>query len=150
VIRRNEGVIWTILGLFICVLAWRSHFGSFHEPGPGFIAFFSGLLIGAMGLVMILSRARAKPSKVDIPEAPFRPRNWGHLLFTISVLFGYVLLLDTLGYIIATLFMMWAFFYVFGGRRWLPSLLISAFIVASTYIVFDVWLLCQFPRGILL
>jgi NhaP-type Na+/H+ and K+/H+ antiporter len=65
-----------------------------------------------------------------------------------SLLFGYALLLDTLGYIITTLFMMWAFFYAFWGRRWLPSLLISAFIVGSTYMVFDIWLLCQFPRGI--
>jgi putative tricarboxylic transport membrane protein len=150
VIRKNEGIIWTIIGSFICFLAWKTHLGSFHEPGPGFIAFFSGLLIGAMGLVMILSRAWAKPSKVNTLEDPFRPRNWRHLLFAVIVLFGYAFLLDKLGYIITTLFMMWAFFYVFGGRRWLPSLLVSAFIVASTYMVFDVWLRCQFPRGIFL
>ncbi len=145
---RYEGVLWTILGLFICILAWRTHFGSFHEPGPGFVAFFSGLLIGGIGFVMILTRARAKPSKAETSEAPFFPRNWRHLFFAMGLLFGYTLLLDTLGYIITTLFMMWAFFFAFGGRRWLSSLLISSFIVASTYIIFDVWLLCQFPRGI--
>lgn len=147
-IRKNEGILWTIVGLFICFLAWRIHFGSFREPGPGFIAFFSGLLIGGTGLVIILSRVRAKPSQVETPAIPLLPRNWRHLFFTTSALFGYALLLDSLGYIITTLFMMWIFFYVFGGKRWLSSLLISAFIVASTYVVFDIWLLCQFPRGI--
>ncbi len=146
--RKYEGALWTILGLFMCFLAWRTHFGSFREPGPGFVAFFSGLLIGGIGLVMILSRARAKPSKVETSEVPSFPRNWRHLFFTVGLLFGYALLLDTIGYIITTLFMMWAFFYAFAGRRWLSSLLISSFIVASTYIIFDVWLLCQFPRGI--
>jgi hypothetical protein len=112
------------------------------------VAFFSGLLIGGIGLVMILAKARATPSQGDPSGISFPPRNWRHLIFTMALLFGYALLLDTLGYIITTLSMMWAFFYVFGGRRWIPSLLISSSIVASTYMVFDVWLRCQFPRGI--
>jgi hypothetical protein len=148
VTRKYEGVPWTILGLFICFFAWRNHFGSFREPGPGFVAFFSGLLIGGIGLVMILSRARAKPSRVETSKVPFFPRNWRHLFFAMGLLFGYTLLLDTVGYVITTLFMMWAFFYVLGGRGWFSSLLISSFIVASTYVIFDVWLLCQFPPGI--
>jgi len=148
VTRKYEGLLWTIFGLFICFLAWRCHFGSFREPGPGFVAFFSGLLIGGVGLVIILSRARAKPSGIEAPGIPSPSRNWRPLFFTMSLLFGYAFLLDTLGYIITTLFMMWAFFYTFWRRRWLPSLLLSAFIVGSTYMVFNIWLLCQFPRGI--
>jgi len=148
VIRKTEGVLWTILGLFICFLAWRTHLGSFREPGPGFVAFFPGLLIGGIGLIMILPKARATPSQGNPSEISFFPRNWRHLIFTMALLFGYALLLDTLGYIITTLSMMWAFFYVFGGRRWISSLLISFFVVASTYMVFEVWLRCQFPRGI--
>ncbi len=146
--RKPEGVLWTIIGLFVCFLAWRSHFGSFREPGPGFVSFFSGLLIGGVGLAMILSGTRAKSSKVETSEASFFPRNWRQLFFVMGLLFGYTLLLNTLGYIISTLFMMWAFFFAFGGRRWLPSLLVSLLIVGSTYMIFDVWLLCQFPRGI--
>jgi putative tricarboxylic transport membrane protein len=148
VIRRTEGVLWTILGLSVCFLAWRTHFGSFREPGPGFVPFFSGLLIGGIGLVMILAVARATPSQSDTPGISFFPKNWRQLFFTMALLCGYTLLLDTLGYIITTLSMMWAFFYVSGGRRWVSSLFISSVIVASTYLVFDVWLRCQLPRGI--
>ena len=147
-IRKTEGFLWTGIGLFICLLAWRTDFGSFQEPGPGFVSFFSGLLIGGIGLVMILAKARATPSPGDPSGIPLSPRNWRNFIFTVALLLGYALLLDRLGYIITTFAMMWAFFYVFGERRWLSSLLISSAIVASTYLVFDVWLRCQFPPGI--
>jgi len=147
-IRKTEGVFWAIFGLFISFLAWRTHLGSFREPGPGFVPFFSGILMGGIGFIMLLSKVRATPSQSDTSEVSFFPRNWRHLIFTMALLFGYTLFLDSIGYIITTLLMMWAFFYIFGGRRWVSSLLISSFIVAVTYLVFDVWLRCQFPRGI--
>lgn len=147
-IRKTEGFLWAGIGLFVCFLAWRTNFGSFQEPGPGFVPFFAGLLIGGIGLAMILVKSRATPSQGDPANISLSPHNWQHFSFTVALLFGYTLLLDTLGYIITTLAMMWAFFYVFGQRRWFSSLLISFFIVASTYLVFDVWLRCQFPRGI--
>jgi len=149
VIRKSEGILWTILGLFVCVLARQVHFGSFREPGPGFVAFFSGLLIGGIGLVMFLAALRATPSKKNnTPGIVFPLPQWRQLFFTMALLCGYALVLDRLGYIISTLSMMWAFFYVFGRRRWISSLLISSVIVAGTYLVFDVWLRCQLPRGI--
>jgi hypothetical protein len=148
VIRKTEGILWTILGAFVCFLAWRADLGSFQEPGPGFVAFFSGLLIGGIGVVMVLAKARAAPSQSDPLSISFPPKDWLQLFFTMALLCGYTLLLDTLGYIITTLSMMWAFFYVSGGRRWISSLFISSLIVASTYLVFDIWLRCQLPRGI--
>lgn len=147
-IRKSEGVLWIILGLFVCVLAGQVHFGSFREPGPGFVAFFSGLLIGGIGLVMLLTAVRPTPLQCNPPGTAFPRKNWRQLFFTMALLCGYALLLDRLGYIISTLSMMWAFFYVSGRRRWIASLLMSSAVVASTYLVFDVWLRCQLPRGI--
>lgn len=147
-IRKREGILWTILGLFVCFLAWQVHFGSFREPGPGFVAFFSGLLIGGIGLVMIIAAVHATPSQSNPSGIAFSHKKWRQLFFTMTLLCGYTLLLDRLGYIITTLSMMWAFFYFSGGRRWSSSFFISSLIVASTYLVFDIWLRCQLPRGI--
>jgi hypothetical protein len=148
VIRKAEGILWTLLGLSVCILAWQTRLGSFREPGPGFVAFFSGLIIGGIGLVMLLAAARGTHPQSKPPEGAFSARHRQQLVFTLALLCGYTLLLDTLGYIVTTLSMMWAFFYASGGRRWLSSLLIASLIVAGTTLVFDVWLRCQLPRGI--
>ncbi len=97
---------------------------------------------------MVLAKARATPTQDDPPGISHFPKNWRQLFFTMALLLGYTLMLDALGYIVTTLSMMWAFFYVSGGRRWISSLFISSLIVASTYLVFDIWLRCQLPRGI--
>jgi len=150
VIQKPEGFFWAVIGAFICLLAWKTHLGSFREPGPGFVAFLSGLFIAGVGLIMILTESRARISPGESSNLSLSVRSWPQLFFTMALLFGYAILLDVLGYLLTTFLVMWGFFYAFGGRRRAFSLMVSLIIVAVTYLVFEVWLRCQFPRGIFL
>ncbi len=149
-IGKTEGFFWAVIGAFICLLAWKTHLGSFREPGPGFVAFLSGLFIAGVGLIMILTETREKLSPGEPSHLSFSVGSWLQLTFTMALLSGYAILLDILGYGLTTFLVMWGFFYAFGGRRWAFSLMVSLIIVVVTYLVFEVWLRCQFPRGIFL
>lgn len=149
-IQKPEGFFWTVMGAFICLVAWKTHLGSFREPGPGFVAFLSGLFIAGVGLIMILTETRTKLSPGESSSLSLSVRTWPQLFFTMALLFGYAILLDVLGYVLTTFLLMWSFFYAFGGRRRALSLMVSLIIVSVTYLVFEVWLRCQFPRGIFL
>jgi len=149
-IRKVEGSFWIGMGVFICLLAWKSKIGSFREPGPGFVAFISGIFVSMIGLVIGLSELLSKislRSSTDLNQT-FSIASWPRLIYTIVLLLSYALLLNTLGYILTTFLVMWGLFYDREKSRWVSSCLASLASVGVTYLVFQVWLRCQFPRGL--
>ncbi len=78
----GEGIAWIIIGIAICILAWKFDLGSFREPGGGFIAFLSGLFLCGIGVALFLSktffRNQAK-EKLDAMH-PFEAVPWRRLL----------------------------------------------------------------------
>jgi len=149
-IRKVEGSFWIGMGVLICLLAWKSKIGSFREPGPGFVAFISGIFVSMIGLVIGLSELLSKislRSSTDLNQT-FSIASWPRLIYTIVLLLSYALLLNTLGYILTTFLVMWGLFYDREKSRWVSSGLASLISVGVTYLVFQVWLRCQFPRGL--
>ena len=146
--QRMEGIFWVIAGAVICLLAWKFRLGSFREPGPGFVAFFSGLFVSGVGLIMFFSGAFSKiPGRADLGQV-FHDISWFRLAYTMVLLLGYALLLNVLGYILTTFLAMWGLFHDWKKRNVVSSLLTSLLTTAVTYVVFEVWLHCQFPRGL--
>jgi len=149
-IRRVEGIFWVGIGILICILGWRADLGSFREPGAGFVALFSGLFVTVIGMILALSEIFTKTDRsatFDLISA-FRGISWSRLIYTMVLLFLYALLLDILGYLITTFFVMWALFFDWETKRWFPSFFTSLMTTGASYLVFEVWLHSQFPRGI--
>jgi len=149
-IRKVEGIFWVGIGFLICLLGWRVDIGSFREPGSGFVAIFSGLFVAAVGMIITLSEILPKASQsatFDFVSA-FRDISWFRLVYTMILSFCYALFLDMLGYIFTTFFVMWGLFYDWESKRWFPGFITSFVTTAMSYLVFEVGLHCQFPRGI--
>jgi putative tricarboxylic transport membrane protein len=149
-VETKEGIIWMVIGGSICFLSGRIGLGSFHEPGPGFVAFASGLSLVVIGLIMTLSKKYSKPASDSGHSAgrPFLRLPRFSLVYTVLVLVGYGLVLDLLGYLITTFLVMFALFYDRAANRFLPSVLASLLTVVATYLIFETWLRVQLPRGI--
>lgn len=148
--EKLEGLFWISIGFFICILAWKIDIGSFVEPGSGFVAFISGFFIFSIGLVMIISKTFLKSphqSRSDV-GLPFQRASWLRLIYTLGLLFGYILLFDTLGYILSTFLLLGSMSYDLEKKNWASSLLFSLITVIISYLMFEVWLRCQLPRGI--
>ena len=151
-LKAFEGSIWIALGILISLLAYDTGVGSFREPGVGFIGLASGLFLIVIGSIMSIARRvnpqeegkeENKPSVVTtVPRPSFR------FIYTLALLALYALLLDPLGYVIATFLVMFGLFFDPVTRRWLPAVFASLVSVATTYIVFEIWLKSQLPRGI--
>ncbi len=153
----KEGIVWIIAGGVICYLSWRVHLGSFREPGAGFVAFVAGIALVIVGLLMSLSISFGKQPPLS-GQPSQTPQNGGRaflhlpkapLLYTVAALVGYGLVINVLGYLITTFLVMFALFYDRGTNRLIPSALSSLVTVAATYLIFETWLRCQLPRGIL-
>jgi Na+/proline symporter len=70
------------------------------------------------------------------------------LVYTVLVLAGYGLALQTLGYLTTTFLALFGLFFDRGTNRFLPSVLASLLTVVLTYLIFGIWLRVQLPRGI--
>ncbi len=148
----SEGFFWIVIGGIICVLALQYGLGSFRAPGPGFVAFLSGILIGGVGAVMILSKSismgraegTARGESSGIRAVSLRP-----LVYTLIFLIAYAILMDPLGYIVSTFLAMFGLFFDRERKNWLWSSFFSISASLVSYLVFEVWLHCQLPRGIL-
>ena len=150
-LSRLEGPIWVAFGIVIAFLSYRTGIGSFNEPGAGFVALASGLFMIAIGTVMALFRADSSPEA----NAEARPAMRGgasrplvRLILPLALLVLYALLLEPLGYLVATFILMSGLFFDPERPRLAGPLFASLASVAATYTVFEVWLKTQLPRGV--
>jgi hypothetical protein len=150
-LKRSEGFFWAATGLAICLASLAAQLGDFNEPGPGFIGFIVGLFVGAIGIIMVVSASRPAPSGDSSNlglDTTIKSQPWKPLAYNILLLVAYGVLLNVLGYLIATFLLMCGLFHN-KERNWATSCMASIATVAVTYFVFCKWLQIQFPHGIL-
>ena len=149
--RHIEGLFWIGIGLLICYLSWRAHLGSFQEPGPGFVPFIVGLFISTVSLIMLLSRMSSRVSILDdfSPREVFQNIPKLRIGGIVALLACYAIFVGSLGYIVTTFLLMWGLLLDWEKKNWMVSLLSSLAIVIGSYLLFDVWLRTQLPRGVL-
>ncbi|HSB81433.1 MAG TPA: tripartite tricarboxylate transporter TctB family protein [Candidatus Methylomirabilis sp.] len=146
-----------LIGIGYEGMAWRMPRGSISYPGPGYFPVIVGLflILTAAGCVIQSfgggispdpSAAGDKPAREHpLAARPSAGKAWGLL----GLLAAYALFLKPLGFLIAIFLFLLASIRVFGYRRWLPSLGVTAAIAALSYVSFVIWLKVPLPLGIL-
>jgi putative tricarboxylic transport membrane protein len=144
------GLIWVIVGISFCAGSVDLKFGSLKKPGPGFLPFLSGVFLGLLGAILLLSSVlnRLEEEKELNGEKIWVIENWKMFLFTLLALFGYVLLLDLLGFLITTFIFLFFLFKITEPKKWLLPVFFSGVTVILSYLFFHIWLNVQFPKGI--
>ncbi len=143
--------IWIALGIGLCVGAIPLKLGGLHKPGPGLMPFMTGGLLTLFGFILMFSclhkglggEGEGTAKKIWVKD------HWKSILFTLSALFGYALLLETLGFLIITFLFFFFLFEVGEPKKWVRSLIFSGVVSGLSYLIFCSWLKILFPRGIL-
>ncbi|MBA4392527.1 MAG: hypothetical protein C0407_03140 [Desulfobacca sp.] len=139
--------IWIVFSLAVCLESWRLDVGTLHAPGPGFLPFITGLLLGILALIAFIQALLKKPSQ----DRSFL--SFGDYLIKVGVLAGalivYVLLLNTLGFLVGTFLLLLFLFRIMEPLKWKTVILASLITLAAVYLLFDVFLGTRLPQGIL-
>lgn len=143
-----SGLVGLIFAIYICIESSRLSFGSFHNPGPGFLPLLVGLFLGIFSMIVFLQATLSGRSQEHFP--PWYPRErWKRLIWVLVALFAYAICLETLGFLISTfLLLVFLFRYGMERKRWVVAIGASAMASFSSYAVFELWLRTQLPRGI--
>ncbi len=128
---------------FASLVLWQSlrlGLGTLREPGSGFLSFCAAMPLALFSMVLI-------------------HRGWGireslkahsrRVILALVSLFVYSLVMETVGFIPATFFLVGILFHLGESRRWWALLGISAIVTFLAYLVFGVLLHVYFPRSFL-
>ena len=139
------GTVLFLFGLLILFYAPRFEVGTIAEPGPGFMSFFAGLIICIFSSITFLMALRNKSSRVEKIWAEIK---FQRLIVTIVILLVYILVFRKLGFMICTFFLILTMVRFVGFQTWLRSILTAIGTTILSYLVFEIWLQAQLPRGI--
>jgi putative tricarboxylic transport membrane protein len=131
------------LGIAVLVGSIRLHIGTPMEPQPGFFPFVAGVILVVLcGILLIKALLGRSPGGEAFGEL-WRP---GILIIG---LFIYSVVLDLLGYVIATIILSAIILRVLDTKTWWKLAVISLVLSIGTYLLFDRVLDVSLPGGIL-
>ncbi len=136
----RSGFFFFGLSLFVLWESLRLGFGTLKEPGCGFLSFCAGVILSALSLVLIYRGWGLRESRKYLPR---------RVILALAALFAYSLVLEALGFIVATFFLVGILLQLGESRRWWVLVGVSALVTFLAYLVFEVLLHVYFPRSFL-
>lgn len=139
-------IVLVITGLAIAMGSLRYEFGSLETPGAGFFPFFTGLSMAFFSAIPLLqSLGRGWMPLRSLWEGT----KWQRMLVVTAAQFLYCFFLQDLGFVLVA-FLSMAFLYRLAEKpKWGATVLFASVTTASFYVLFQVWLEAQLPRGFL-
>lgn len=147
--RRTEQVVslfWIGFALLVCVGSLRLELGTISDPGPGALPFGAAALLGILAVAHLANVTLRRPGR-DEAQSSWANAHWEKGVYVVIALFVYFFLLPIFGYLITTFLLMVFLFGVLERKRWWVVLIGSGLVIGITYLVFEVWLMVQFPKG---
>lgn len=140
------GIFFLLFSGYICWKSLQLGLGGVHKPGSGFISFWSGLSLGILALLMIIQNIWL--NKANFTEGGEEKTHWRAIALILVSLFGYILFLNYLGFIITTTLFVGILLKIVEKKRWFLTIWVSLVIALGCYVVFKVWLQAELPKGI--
>jgi putative tricarboxylic transport membrane protein len=141
---RISGIVVLLLGAAILWQGRHLTTGSLRSPGPGFFPF----LLAAVMIILALFLIVPGKKKESARESSAFP-SIGRVSIVFIALLVYFFFLESLGFVIVSFFLMAFLFIVMASQKWHLALLQSFIFVGLAYVLFEVLLKSQIPRGVM-
>jgi putative tricarboxylic transport membrane protein len=123
--------------------------GSLHEPGPGFVFFWTAVVVGLLSLGVVAQSFVGKAVEEENEGRIFTKAGARKVALVVIALFLYALLLEWVGFVIVTLLLMVFLLRVIEKKPWWLTLLTAVTITVVAYLVFEMALQSNLPKGLL-
>ena len=136
-----------LLGLGISIQSYKLSLGTPGEPGPGLFPMLSGIILGALSLLIL---AKTLLTSENRPK-PFWPDKKAirKIIFVILNLLFYAIFLEYLGFLLCTFLSMLFFLKVIEPQKWFPAIFFAVVTSLSSYVLFEIFLKSQLPKGLI-
>jgi Tripartite tricarboxylate transporter TctB family len=143
------GAAAAALGAVTVALAWGLSEGTATGgPSTRFLPTLLGGLLILLGGMIAFGPARVRPDS-PAPAGEADAGGHGRALATVAVMGAYTLLLDRLGFLLATTALLAVLVRMYGERRWAVVLGMAVCATGAAYGLFAGWLKVPLPPGLL-
>lgn len=141
----RSSIFWMTVSALTIFLSSKLPFGSFANPGAGFLPLLVGGLMFLLSFALFMQQVfKAEQGKKSLWAKGGTPR----VLLILASLVLYGIFLEKLGFILMTFLLMGFLLLAIGKVRKPVVVLLSLISSLGCYGVFQVWLNVQLPRGI--
>ncbi len=143
-------LLWIVFAALAAFQSVRLNIGNLNSPGPGFLPFCSSVAIGILSFALLVSQVR-KTKKEQGNLGGFKlGRLWMKTVFFLSAAFIYMIIIwEKIGYLIGTPFLLFFLLKFVGSQSVKRSIIISMISTIISYLIFQTWLYCMLPKGLL-
>jgi putative tricarboxylic transport membrane protein len=135
-------LILATLGLFIIIVSLTIGFGTLEKPGSGLFPFLAGALIFVQSVALSFTQKSIEKKLFD--------RNETKTFFLMIAAFSlWIILMPYLGYLLVTFIVVFAFSKIMKLEGWAKPLVLSIVTTGLCYLLFDLFMYLDLPRGLL-
>jgi putative tricarboxylic transport membrane protein len=135
-------IFFILFSAAVCVESYKLGVGTFNKPRSGFFPLLLGAVIGTLAVILQLIRLFSKGRDTPKVFVPFKR------IVPLGVsLFAYVLLIQFLGFVIATVLLVVFFLKIIESLPWKVTAPVAIGIPFLTYFIFRILLRIQLPTG---
>jgi putative tricarboxylic transport membrane protein len=143
-----SGFFWLVFSAFVSYQSYELGLGTLHQPGPGFLFFWTGISTGFLAGAIIMMSLRKGPAD-NAKQLISERKSPTKIILVLASLFLYAWLMELLGFIIVTMLLFLFLLGIVEKKRWRFAVLVSLIVTASSYLVFELGLQSQLPKGLL-
>jgi hypothetical protein len=132
-----------VVGAVIAYVSWGYGFGSLSRPGPGLYPFFIGIAIVVFAFFTVVGNVRAGRTHRVLDRSG--ARTFAIMTTTFCL---WIVSMPILGYVVVTLAATFVFAKAVKLEGWVKPLALACGTALFIYLLFDVWLYIDLPRGV--
>lgn len=143
-----HALFWLCVGIITTFSSTHYSLGSFSDPGPGTLPFVLGLVFILLALITL-----GKSVLVRAPRDPTSAftigTGWRKVASVIVALVVSAIVFESLGFLITVFLLITVSMLLMEPQRWMLAVFMGLATSLGSYVIFDIWLKVQLPRGIL-
>jgi putative tricarboxylic transport membrane protein len=143
-----SSLFWLAVGALIAYLGYDLELGTLNEPGSGFMFFWVGLIMIGLSLGIFIQALRKEGTAGEL-KSLWAGVQWKKVVYVLAALVLYAWAFLSLGFILCTALLLIFLFKVVEPQRWSVAIFGAVLSALTGYMVFNLWLGTQLPRGIL-
>lgn len=145
--RSSENIavlLLLLLAVYVALTSVSLGLGTPARPGPGFFPFGGALIVGTNAVVFLVGALRKKAAAAAVGGERMR---WWNVAYVLGAIVLFTLLVNAIGFFVCTFLMMTFFMKVVSSRSWTKTLTVAAATTLGAYLLFDLLLGAQLPKG---
>ncbi len=144
-----NAILFLIVSTLICLGSTQFSYGNIHNPGPGFLPFWLGVILGLLSIGLFVRTTIRRGEAESLKVVTAEKIRWGKVLIAVGALILYGVLMEPIGFLLVTFLFMACLIRFVDPQPWRRVIGWALVGSVGSYLIFEVWMKLRLPKGFL-